>query len=89
MMVISRVVIVPEFQGLGIGIKFMNAVADVYKEKGERVTIITSLKPFIKSLKRNPSWKCIRFGRAAAGSKINTSSNRITGSFEYKKVSNV
>lgn len=87
-MVISRVVIVPEFQGLGIGIKFMNAVADKYNGKGERVTITTSLKPFIKSLKRNYFWKCTRFSRAGKG-KLARSSSRITGSFEYKKVSNV
>lgn len=96
-MMISRLVIVPEFQGFGIGIKFMESIADLYK--GQRIRIVTSLKPFIIALKKNKNWKCVRFDRVSAGfrsEKINsiykkesTSHNRITATFEkIKEVDN-
>lgn len=91
-MMISRLVVVPEFQGFGIGVKFMESVADLYK--GQRIRIITSLKPFIISLQKNKNWKCMRFDRVSGGSstvnihsiykKESTSHNRITATFEYR-----
>lgn len=90
-MTISRLVIVSEFQGFGIGLKFMNEVANIYKNN--RIRITTSLKPFIISLKKNKEWKCVRFGRVGSGSGSihnkknvdNFSFNRITATFERVK----
>ena len=90
-MTIGRIVIVPEFQGFGIGIKFMNLIADLYK--GNRIRITTSLKPFMKALDSNKSWICVRSGRAITDSKSGLlhnnnknsgSSNRITATFQYR-----
>lgn len=83
-MTIGRVVIVPEFQGFGIGIKFMNEIAKIWENKGFRVRITTSLKPFMQALKKHKNWKCKRFGRIKGGSLINTSQSRVTASFQYK-----
>lgn len=92
-MTISRLVIIPEFQGFGIGSKFMTAISNIYKS--ERVRITTSLKPFILALKKNNQWKCVRFGRVGTpgeSSKIYNknkdcavSYNRITATFERIK----
>ena len=89
-MVISRLVIVPEFQGFGIGIKFMNEISDLYKS--DRIRITTSLKSFIKSMEKNKKWKCVRFGRtvldnksASESMKRASSKNRITATFEKIK----
>lgn len=89
---ISRIVILPEFQGYGLGIKFMNKIANLYPDN--RVRIITSLKPFIQALDKNKNWVCKHFGRLSKGSKSggihnknvknSTSNNRITATFEYK-----
>ena len=83
-MTISRIVIVPEFQGFGIGIKFMNEVANLYSD---RMRITTSLKPFILALKKNKEWKCVRFGRNSEyqGIKYVGSNNRITATFQRIK----
>lgn len=90
-MTIGRIVIVPEFQGFGIGIKFMNLIADLYK--GNRIRITTSLKPFMKALDSNKSWICVRSGRVGEpgkNSKIHNktdssvSYNRITATFQYR-----
>jgi len=92
-MTISRLVIVPEFQGFGIGVKFLNVISDLYKN--DRIRITTSLKPFIKALDKQKTWKCVRFGRvgkAGETSKIHStkesssvSYNRITATFQYER----
>lgn len=91
-MTISRIVIVPEFQGFGIGIKFMNSICDLYK--GNRIRITTSLKPFMIALNNRKDWFCVRNGRVGSGSgsgllhnknnKKSFSGNRITATFQYK-----
>lgn len=88
---ISRLVIVPEFQGFGLGIKFMNEISLLYK--GNRIRITTSLKSFMNALKVNKNWKCVRFGRVSApgksskihsiNEKISVSHDRITATFEF------
>jgi len=90
---ISRVVIVPEFQGFGIGIKFMETVSSEYSNY--RIRIITSLKPFILSLKKNKNWNCVRFGRVQKSGQTSSiysnnkkgsiSCDRITATFERVK----
>lgn len=89
-MTISRIVIVPEFQGFGIGVKFMNLIADLYKL--DRIRITTSLKPFMIALNKSKEWNCVRNGRAETSSKSgllhnkgSASSNRITATFQYKR----
>lgn len=91
-MTINRLVIIPEFQGFGLGSKFINEIANLHNDKN-RIRITSSLKPFISSLKNNIKWKCVRFGRVSSGSgsihnKKNVNSfsyNRITATFEYVK----
>lgn len=91
---VSRIVIVPDFQGFGLANLFMENVFELYKDK--RITITTSLKPFIKALKNNKKWSCTRFGRISCGkgqihSKNNANSsyfnsyNRVTASFEWRR----
>lgn len=84
-MTISRIVIVPEFQGFGLGIKFMNEIAQLYPSF--RVRIITSLKSFMIALKKSLNWKCMSIGRNPSHQGIicKGSNDRITASFEYKK----
>lgn len=90
-MTIGRIVIVPEFQGFGVGMKFMKLIADMYN--GNRIRITTSLKPFMIALNKNKNWKCVRSGRVGnpgKSSKIHNknkdcsvSYNRITATFQY------
>jgi len=89
-MTIGRIVIVPEFQGFGIGIKFISLISEIYA-KENRVRITMSLKPFIQALNKHKKWVCVRFGRVARpgkSSKLNknkkVSSSRITATFQYQ-----
>jgi len=95
---ISRVVILPEYQGFSLAIKFMCIISSIYKSKGERVRIVTSLKPFIEALKKSPYFKLIRFDRVTSGRNTGSihnkqkqksfSNNRITASFEFVETEN-
>jgi ABC-type lipoprotein export system ATPase subunit/GNAT superfamily N-acetyltransferase len=87
---VHRLVILPDYQGLGIGIKLLNEVGKHYIKSGWRYTIVTSAPSLIFGLKKHISWKCKHFGRMIATSGIlhgsnnkNTNSkHRLTTSWE-------
>ena len=90
-MTIGRIVVVPEYQGFGVGVKLMNIISDLYET--DRIRITTSLKPFMVALNNNKDWKCVRSGRVhcATGKgfqnrnkkNASVSTNRITATFQY------
>ena len=51
---ISRIVVRPDFQGVGVGRAVLNAVAAMYP----RVSITTGHPAMIRALKNDPNWKC-------------------------------
>lgn len=54
---IHRLVVLPDYQGIGIGTKVLDAIADWYlREINEHVYITTSAKNMIFSLAKNPRW---------------------------------
>jgi ABC-type ATPase with predicted acetyltransferase domain len=87
---IHRIVILPDYQGIGLGNRFLNEIAKMYKHQKQRVTITTSTPVFINSLIKSKEWIMIRkpsrvknsVARSATIAK-NTSSDRLTASFEY------
>jgi ABC-type Mn2+/Zn2+ transport system ATPase subunit/GNAT superfamily N-acetyltransferase len=90
---VHRLVILPDYQGAGIGLRLLNEVGKIYKREKWRYTIITSAPSLIKALKRSSNWVCKSFGRKQpqninTGNPISTrktdSSTRITASFELK-----
>ncbi|MGQ9504232.1 MAG: GNAT family N-acetyltransferase [Thermogutta sp.] len=54
---ISRLVVLPEYQGMGIGSAFLEAVARYYRGQGQRVGITTSHPAMIAHLCRSPLWR--------------------------------
>jgi len=89
---VHRLVILPDYQGAGFGIKFLNEIGKIYKKQKFRYTIVTSAPSLIHSLKRKKEWACKHIGRLNAKTGIlhgnnNPNSNskqRITASFELK-----
>jgi GNAT superfamily N-acetyltransferase/alpha-D-ribose 1-methylphosphonate 5-triphosphate synthase subunit PhnL len=86
---ISRVVVLPDYQGIGIGKQLLNFVGEYYTKRGFRMTITTSHPAFNKTL-RSP-WHLIRqsrvkgigqTGQVALGKTV--TANRITCSWEYR-----
>lgn len=88
-----RVVVLPDYQGLGIGIRLVRAVAEIVLRENNRYIITTSAPPMIHAFRSMPEMKLKRYGRVKKASKksalANTthyqSINRITTSWEYVK----
>lgn len=88
-----RTVVLPDFQGLGLGLLLNNYVSQLFVNEGKNVITTTSNPARIAGLKNSPLWVATHYGRLSKGSgtgmiqnkykKNSTSSNRITVSFEY------
>ena len=89
---VHRLVILPDYQGLGIGIRFLNEIGKYYVKNGWRFTIVTSAPSLMFGLKKDKNWSCKHFGRMVATSGILHGSNnkgtnskhRLTTSWELK-----
>lgn len=89
----------PDYQGIGIGVKFINAVADIITSEGYKLNLTTTTPALVNALKRSNEWALIRkgvvklngienrLGTAKAFAKA-SSQNRPTFSFNYRGVKN-
>ena len=59
---VSKLVILPEYQGIGLGTRFLTRVAELYKKYDVR--IVTSSRNLIHALHKNDQWITKRYGRA-------------------------
>jgi ABC-type lipoprotein export system ATPase subunit/GNAT superfamily N-acetyltransferase len=85
---VHRLVILPDYQGAGFGVKFLNEVGKIYKNQKQRFNIMTSAPSLMFALKKSILWDCVRYGRVTEVKngvlEGTTSKNRITASFELK-----
>jgi len=85
---VHRLVILPDYQGAGIGLRLLNEIGKIYKHEQQRFNIMTSAPSLIFALKKSKQWDCVRYGRVSEAKKGvlegTTSKNRITASFELK-----
>ena len=86
---IHRLVVLPEFQGMGIGSKFLDTMADILKYYNRDMYIRTSNVSLLKYLSNNSSYKCIsnqtkseKQARLLSNWKINNE-DRLASSFMY------
>lgn len=93
---IHRLVVLPDYQGIGIGTKFIKAVAEIRIAEGRKVNLTTTTPSLVPALTRDPDWSLCRYGRAKSShanfNKYGTayrhlsaseSNHRITYSFNY------
>lgn len=84
---ISRFVVLPDFQGVGIGSAVLAAAADEELRAGaRRVRITTSHPAVISHCKRSAWWKCCAFKSTGFGSRgrRTQSTGRAVASFQFK-----
>ena len=84
---VHRFVVLPDYQGIGIGIKILEEIGKVYKKEKWRYTINTTAPSLIYSLKNSIKWNCHHFGRINGGNNNMGEAgvrNRMTASFELK-----
>ena len=87
-----RLVILPDYQGIGLGTKFLAEIAQMYADQGFDFSITTSAKNLMQALNRRKEWVCQHYGHmglitSKTGMKqLNktSSNNRNTATFFYK-----
>lgn len=63
----TRSVVLPDYQGAGIGVRMMNFMGELHVSQGIKYFFTTSHPAFIRSCAKNPLWEMIRKpGRAPA-----------------------
>lgn len=86
---IHRLVVLPDYQGIGIGIKFLNIVAEYYENQGFEISMVTSAKNMIAALYKSEKWFCTNYSNANANAnlislnKTNRTDN-LCGRFMYR-----
>lgn len=95
---IHRLVVLPDYQGIGIGMKFINKVSEIIKEDGYNVNLTTTTPSLINAMCRDKKWLLKRASRVKntrdknnqkyygrkEHKELGSSSNRITYSFNLK-----
>ena len=96
---IHRLVVLPDYQGVGIGTAFIRKVADMIDDEGFEVNLTTTTPALVGALKRDPHWVLARYGRSSGNYSDlenryglasrhldkSTSNRRVTFSFWYRK----
>jgi GNAT superfamily N-acetyltransferase len=88
---ISRLVILPDYQGIGLATKFITEIAKHYKNLGYEMSINTSAKNMIHALNKNSEWILFNYGAHKNSKTGHIDKNRISirnkckvASFKYK-----
>lgn len=81
---VHRLVVMPDYQGIGIGGRLLDYIAKKYTDDGFVFSITTSAPSLIFALKKRHDWKCYHHGRSLTVDKLSSGSqNRITTAFRY------
>jgi energy-coupling factor transporter ATP-binding protein EcfA2 len=60
---VSRIVVFPDFQGIGIGAKLLSSASKLAASGGNEISIVTSHPGMISHLKTSSDWKILRLNR--------------------------
>ncbi len=86
---ISRVVTLPDFQGIGIGMRVTEAVAQLHRDDGLRINITASHPAVLGHCRASPRWRMVRVLKTGSRSarrfihNYRGSSGRAVASFEF------
>ncbi len=85
---ISRLVVLPDYQGLGIGLRLAEAVGDVEREEGKRLSITASHPGVLGHCRDSARWRLVGVRRAGSAGRrsfrgYRGGGGRTTASFEY------
>jgi GNAT superfamily N-acetyltransferase len=86
---ITRLVVLPQFQGLGIGSRLAEAVAELEHARGQRITITATHPAIVAHCSRSPRWRYLGVKKNGStqqqlgGRTIRSSLGRAVASFEW------
>jgi GNAT superfamily N-acetyltransferase len=85
----TRIVTLPDYQGIGIGMRAVAAVAELHRAEGLRINVTSSHPALIRHCRRSPLWKTVNVKKSGAR-KVNprfptyrSAAGRAVVSFEY------
>jgi len=86
----TRIVTLPDYQGMGIGMRVVAAVASMNREEGFRIGITSSHPALIRHCRNSSNWKAVSVkktgsspGRTSCYPSYRSSAGRAVVSFEY------
>jgi GNAT superfamily N-acetyltransferase len=81
----SRLVVLPDYQGIGVGKRFLNLIAELYSSQTKMpFYILTSNPQMIRGNMKN--WGITRFGHASKGKENTRINNEISNSLSRKRI---
>ena len=94
---VHRLVVLPDYQGIGIGTAFINAIAKIVEAEGFELNLTTTTPALVGALKRDAEWVLARYGRTKGMGWVDaknpqkqlagaSSEKRITYSFWHKAI---
>lgn len=88
---VHRFVILPDYQGIGLGTMFLNIIAEYITKQGNEFCIVTSAKNMVGALYKSDKWFCTNYSTEPvnANNKISelnktARTNCLCGRFMYK-----
>jgi len=83
---ISRIVTLPDYQGIGIGSALLEGIAELHREANLRLSITASHPAILLHCTNSRQWKTTKLMKSGGGvsKKCRTSIGRCVVSFEYK-----
>jgi GNAT superfamily N-acetyltransferase len=82
---VSRLVVLPDYQGIGVGKRLLNFIAELYSSQTRQpFYILTSNPQIIRGKMQN--WKVARFGHASKGRGNTRINNEMRNSLSRKRI---
>lgn len=87
----TRIVTLPDYQGMGIGMRTVAAVAELHKVEGLRISLTSSHPAVIRHCRDSPLWKTVNVRTTGSSPRrtnrfanYRNSAGRAVASFEYR-----
>jgi ABC-type thiamine transport system ATPase subunit len=88
---VHRLVVLPDYQGVGIGRAMLRMLGDLCEQQGQRLSLVSAHPAMIRGLSRDPNWRCAHFyghGTSRHGDKQRSRTGREgvpVARFEYRR----
>ncbi len=86
----SRIVTLPDYQGMGIGMRVVAAVASLHRSEGHRINVTSSHPALIRHCRHSDLWRTVNVKKTGSGTRnvarisaYRSSKGRAVVSFEY------
>jgi GNAT superfamily N-acetyltransferase len=86
----TRIVTLPDYQGIGIGMRAVAAVAELHRREGLRINVTSSHPALIRHCRRSPLWRTVNVRKAGSTPRsrerfhgYRSAAGRAVVSFEY------